>query len=630
MWNQVVLAALIPAMMAKPIAPRGEMTGVQESHDSPVFDSAVLRNNTLMAIAKAMEVENSDSAEEGTSQNSQMTQVERRQISPSQLSDLSNHAASTIFNGASAGVMSWATSVGNAMSTGHPLVPRAGKGRKAKATSTPTPTPTPSASGTATASNSAHPTASNNCNCISACADEDGKATQMQCMKKCSADCDGDDDKKKDSDILGGLGKSLLGSLGGRSIPAPPPMPPHRKFTHPRPAKTVHEAAGAEFEDFDACMNSCKTHNCKHSEVGLAISQCGDTSCEDACAKFKSSKSRYSKSIQKKHIRPVADRVKADTPLPKPKKPVAAATHNEAFENCMKKCQSHNCQHSEVGISISQCGDTSCMESCAKYKEGQAMIITRQARQPGKTGDVPDVADVPDVPTVATVPEVPPTPEVAEVPVVAAVPEVPEVKGGPIKAATPASAPVPAPATHGAPKHHGLAPGHESVPVKGVAQEGEYEACLKECKTHNCQKSGVGLDIEQCGDTSCVDACASLKESAHAGVSAHKVKVPSAPGRLADHPGPDPPVVKTVPEAGAHESKEFQDCVKQCKTHNCQKADIGLEVSQCGDTSCSESCAHLKEGKAAHIAGAPRAMDTAAAEMTTVAAPGLTPMSVSA
>ncbi|KAI2778083.1 hypothetical protein F4815DRAFT_253263 [Daldinia loculata] len=624
MWNQVVLAALIPAMMAKPIAPRGEMTGVQESHDSPVFDSAVLRNNTLMAIAKAVELENSDSAVEETSQNNQMTQAERRQISPSQISDLSSRAASTIFNGASAGVMSWATSVGNAMSTGHPLVPRAKKGSKTKAT--PTPTRTTAASGTATASNSTQATASQNCNCISACASEDGKATQMGCMKKCSKDCDGDDDKEKNSDLL----KSLLGSLGGRSIPAPPPMLSHRKFTRPRPAKTVHEAAGAEFEDFEACMNSCKTHNCQHSEVGISISQCGDTSCEDACAKFKSSKSRYSKSIQKKHVRPVADRVKADTPLPKPKKPVAAAQHNEAFEKCMKKCQSHNCQHSEVGISISQCGDTSCMESCAKYKEGQSMVITRQARHPGKTGDVPDVPDVPTVPTVPDVPEVPPTPEVPEVPAVPAVAEVPKVKGGPMKAAAPA----PAPATPRAPKHRGPSTGHKDTPVKGVAQEGEYEACLKECKTHNCQKSGVGLDIEQCGDTSCVDACASFKESVHAGVSAHKVKVPSASGRLEDHPGPDPPVVKTVPEASAHESKEFQDCVKQCKTHNCQKADIGLEVSQCGDTSCSESCAHLKEGKAAHIAGEPRAMDTAAEEMememTTAAAPAFTPMPVSA
>ncbi|KAF3054795.1 hypothetical protein GL218_07431 [Daldinia childiae] len=623
MWNQVVLAALIPAMMATPIVPRGEMTGLQESHyspahDSPIFDSAAFRDNTLKAVAEA--IETSDSAEGDTSQNSHMSHVERRQINPSQLSELTNRAASTIFNGASADVMSWATRVANAMSTGHPIVPRTARVRKAKAT--PTSSTTPSDSATATTSNSAHPTVSHSCNCISACANEDGKATQMECVKKCAKECDGDDDEKKNNDLLG----KLLGSLGGRSIPAPPPLPPHRKFRHPRPAKTVHEAAGAEFEDFEACMNSCKTHNCQHSEVGLSISQCGDTSCEDACAKYKSSKSGYIKSIEKKHIRPVADQVKADTPLPKPKKPVAAATHNEAFENCMKKCQTHNCQHSEVGLSISQCGDTSCMESCAKYKEGQAIIITRQAGQIGDVPDVPDVPHVATVPTVPTVPEVPPTPQVPEVPAVAAVPEVPAVKGGPRKAAAPAPAPV-------SPKHHGLSPSHKSIPIKGAAQESEYEACLKGCKTHNCQKSGVGLGIEQCGDTSCIDACASFKESAHAGVSAHKVKVPYAPGHLADHPGPDPPVVKTVPVASAHESKEFQDCVKQCRTHNCQKSNVGLGVSQCGDTSCSDSCAHLKEGKAAYMAVVPRAVDTAAAaemEMTNGAAPPFTPILVSA
>ncbi|KAI1472539.1 uncharacterized protein F4812DRAFT_454352 [Daldinia caldariorum] len=638
MWNQVVLVALIPAMMAKPILPRGDMTGLQESRESPAFDSATLRGNKMMAIAEALDMKSSNSNENETPQDEQDYEVEHRQISPDQIAELTNHAASTIFSGASAGVMSWATSVGNAMSTGHPIVPRASSGMQLKAmarsTSTPTPTPSASTSGTATASNSAQASESQSCDCIANCADEDGHANQMECIKKCSNDCDGDDDKKKNSDVLGGL-TGLLGGLGGRSIPAPLPRP-HRGFTHPPPAEPVHAAAGGEFEDFEACMNSCKTHNCQHSEVGLSLSQCGDTSCEDACAKYKSSKSMFgmsklSKSIPKRRVRPVADRVKADTPLPKPKKPIAAAKHSTTFEDCMKKCQTHNCQHSEVGISISQCGDTSCTEACAQYKEEGGMIITRQLRNPGDNGGIPDVPNVPEAPEVPPTPQVPAVPEVPrtpEVPAVPAAPAVPAVKGGPIKVASPA--PAPAPATPAARSHRNPVPGHMNVPVKGVAEEGDYEACMKQCKTHNCQKSGVGIDVEQCGNTSCVDACASFKHSAHAAVGVHKTKVPYAPGHLAAHPGPDPPVVKTVPEFSAHESTEYQNCVRQCKSHNCQKADIGLEVSQCGDTSCTESCAHLQEGKAMHIAGAPRAMNTAAAMMTAAAAPAISSWSVPA
>ncbi|KAI1806974.1 hypothetical protein F4811DRAFT_87530 [Daldinia bambusicola] len=636
MWNQVVLVALIPAMMAKPILPRGDMTGVQESHESPALDSATLRSNTLTAIAEALDMKNSDANEDETAQDEQDSQVERRQISPDQIAELTSRAASTIFSGASAGAMSWATSIGNAMATGHPIVPRADRRIKAQitarltSTATPTPSASTSTSGTATASNSAQASASDSCDCIGNCANEDGHASQMECIKKCSNECDGDDDQKKNSDVLGGL-TGLLGGLGGRSIPAPSPRP-HRGFTHPPPAEPVHAAAGAEFADFEACMDSCKTHNCQHSEVGLSLSQCGDTSCEDACAKYKSSKSmssmfKLSKSIPKRRVRPVADRVKADAPLPKPKKPVVAAAHSTTFEDCMKKCQTHNCQHSEVGISISQCGDTSCTEACAKYKEDGGMIITRQLRNSGNNGNVPDVPAVPEapevpptpqVPAVPAVPEVPPTPQVPavpeapptpEVPAVPAPPAAPAVKGGPIKAAAPAPRS----------QHHPVL-GHQNIPVKAVAEEGDYESCMKQCKTHNCQKSGVGLDLEQCGDTSCTDACASFKHSGHAAVGVHKTKVPYAPGHLAEHPGPDPPVVKTVPEASAHESKEYEDCVRQCKSHNCQKADIGLEVSQCGDTSCTESCAHLKEGKAMHIAGAPRAVNTAAAQVTAAAA----------
>ncbi|KAI8961830.1 hypothetical protein F5Y11DRAFT_217079 [Daldinia sp. FL1419] len=596
MWNQVVLAALIPAMMAKPIMPRSDITGVEEPQQGPGFDAAAFRENTLTALGEALQEKAADGGGD-TSQLSHMSHEERRQISKSQVSELTNEAASTIFAGASEGVMGWATSIRSQMSTSlpHMHIPRANKLKKA----TSTPTPTASSSSTASASGSARPTESTDCDCLNVCAKEDGKASQMKCMDKCSRECDGDDDKQEDKDLLGSLTKNLFKSLGDRSVPMPPPPSPYRKFHHP-PPKVVHEAGAAEFESFEACLNSCKSHNCQKSGVGLDISQCGDTSCEDRCAGYKAGASKFSKTIVKKHDRPVADQVKADTPLPHHKKPVVAAHHSESFEDCLKKCHTHNCQNSGVGLGVSQCGDTSCEDACAGYKGEGGIIITKRAEQSGNTDQVPEVPEVATVPTVPNTPEVPPTPEVPTVPTV---PEVPQVKGGPVKAAA-----------HEEPKPHSPAPNHKNFPVAaGAAEDGEYDACLKKCHSHNCQKSGVGLDVEQCGRTSCFDACASLKHSASAGVSAHKVKVPYAPGTLAAHPGPDPPVEKIVPEAGAHESREYDDCVRECKTHNCQKADVGLEVSQCGDTSCTDSCAHLKEGHAAHLQGAPRDMHTATA-----------------
>ncbi|KAI1100973.1 hypothetical protein F4804DRAFT_317303 [Jackrogersella minutella] len=578
------------------------------------------------------------------------------------------------------------------------------------------------------------------CDCIGACSDIDGKAAQMRCIKTCAKDCDGDDDSKAKTDVLGDLSKSLTGSLGlgGRAMvpaklehaqmsqsgkivqkkgleqeadypaakpPAPKPQPkpetypqhvdsypvkapapapkpetypqsypvkapapkpdpkpehkpehekehkpehekehkpehekehkpehekehkPEHKDDHhdpkhdhkkepkhidnypakapaptplsypyglhgrdnlryptknhlPRPSAEVsHESAKAsESEEFEACMKKCSTRNCKHSSVGIDLDQCDNTSCEENCAGHKQGHSgEISKTTGKIHARQQhvpysgspapqpaphsAHHDHAHKPAPRPNlpapPPAPASAHfsaEEDFESCMNKCSTRNCQHSSVGLDIDQCGNTSCEQHCAKFRKSAHGSINKRNEHP--SGPIAEVQAVPELAPVAATPN--------------------------------------RPSSHTSPNPHaapGLSPAHEgATAVKGGSKD--FEACMSQCKSRNCQHSGVGIDIEQCGDTSCESACAEYKEADSAMIGKEKQYDGT---KIIKNPGIGPKILAVpnehdVPVGQAHESQEYQDCMSKCKTHNCQKADIGLDVSQCGSTSCEEGC----------------------------------------
>ncbi|XXH02374.1 Bifunctional purine biosynthetic protein ade1 [Hypoxylon texense] len=444
--------------------------------------------------------------------------------------------------------------------------------------------------------------ASSSCDCIAECADEHGPpsdshltAAQLTCIQSCAQSCDGDDDKAKKSDLLGSLG---LSSLGLRQVaPWHGPVRPH----YEPPKASMHSES--EWQD---CMNNCTTHNCQNADIGDNISQCGDTSCEDNCKGFKKESSAsatfpaFPPLEKKQFIPPPPGAIFRERPAPNP--PSAFASGDFDFGACMQNCTTRNCQNADVGDNISQCGDTSCESECRSIENSfsSKIHLTKKEASPpvfggparvkkpgppppnpaavaahkheaemmrfGHAGPRPGPAGPHFVPRADTVPAVPDVPDV---------PAVPSADGMP------------------------------DDPTAFASGGAEYDACMQNCTSHNCQNADLGGAISQCGDTSCEQQCRHFKSDAEASVSAPKPEPwhrPLGPldaatqaARLQSHRNDVKPV------AGAEESKEYEDCMTTCKTHNCQSADIGLKVSQCGDTECANTCAKFKVDKDAGI-----------------------------
>ncbi|KAI0886138.1 uncharacterized protein GGS22DRAFT_124771 [Annulohypoxylon maeteangense] len=551
MLNQLVLAALLPAIMASPIAQRSQsavpsgMGGVMYHNNIPTaaakamdMDPTSMKNAAVKKISGmgadvphnepkpnvkhsgrvASQTKNHARAPEPTVFVSP-TQVVGRQINTTMLNDISKNA------------VSFATGIAESIASGLANLPPSKRSKTPVSSSS-----APQAA--ATAATNATSAAQGNCDCIGACSDIEGKSKQMKCIKECAKTCDGDDDSKKKKDPV----KDLLGSLGLREII--PAEIEHAKRPKPKPIKISQVTSEEAFEE---CMKNCKTHNCQHSSVGLSIDQCGKTSCEETCAKHR--KGMSGKKISKKGLES-ADSYPAAKPAPKPapkppKHQAAAAKEEEEYESCMQECKTHNCQHSSVGLSVDQCGDTFCADGCAKYKKAEKFAAEKMVHK-------------------------------TYLRAVDGYPTKPEPK----------------------PKHDISAAGKENE---------EFELCLKECRTHNCQHSGVGLSVDQCGDTACADACAGYKHTAagviHGGMHAREqlnyptspkpvpqpARVPTPKPALKSHPHP------THKATIASENEEFEACLKECKTHNCQHSGVGLSIDQCGDTACADACAGYKK-----------------------------------
>ncbi|KAI2470125.1 hypothetical protein F4781DRAFT_195751 [Annulohypoxylon bovei var. microspora] len=541
MLNHLVLVALMPAIMAKPIAQRSQsvvpagMGGVMYHNNIPTAAAEAMDlNSSSMKNAAVEEISDmgadiprnvKQNGNKAASQTQNLarapeptvfvapTQVVGRQINTTMLNDISSHA------------VSFATGITESIAAGLSNLSPSKRGEEPAAAThtTNTVNTVNTANGTATETK--------NCDCIGLCSDVDGKAKQMQCIKECAQSCDGDDDSKKKDPV-----KNLLGSLGLREIT--PAQIEHAKRPKPKP---VHVTAVASEEAFEECMEKCSTHNCQHSSVGLSIDQCGQTSCEESCAKHR--KGKAGMKITKKGLE-FADDYPAAKPAPKPahKAPThksAAAKEEEEWETCMEGCKSHNCQHTGVGLDTEQCGKTSCEEGCAKFKKAKQfaadnMIHTKYLR----------AVD-----------------------------------------AYPTKKPEPKP--------------KQDMTLKFKEDE-EFEACVKKCRTHNCQHTGVGLDTEQCGDTSCADSCAMYKKD-KAGMIHGKVH--HAREQL-DYPTTPMPPPKHTPKPQAHpehkdvkssEHEEFKACMKDCKTHNCQHSSPGLSIDPCSDTWCADACVKYKK-----------------------------------
>ncbi|KAI1211822.1 uncharacterized protein F4807DRAFT_458029 [Annulohypoxylon truncatum] len=543
MLNQIVLAALMPAVMASPIAQRSQsavpsgMGGVMYHNNIPTaaahamdMDTMAMKNAALQKIKHnnkdASQTKNHARAPEPTVFVAP-TQVVGRQINTTMLEDMSKNA------------VSFATGIAESIASGLANLPPSKRADKPASTSSaPLAAPT-----NGTGAMNATELAKAKCDCVGACSDIDGKSKQMKCIKECAKECDGDDDTKEKKDPV----KNLLGSLGLREVT--PAQIEHAKRPKPMPVK-VTAAAGEEA--FEECMKNCKSHNCQHSSVGLSIDQCGKTSCEETCAKHKKSASFGKKISKKGHPENWPLGVPKPKPASAPKHEAAAAKKEEEYESCMKECKTHNCQHSSVGLSVDQCGDTFCEDGCAKFRKAASFASEKTVHK-------------------------------TYLRAVDSYPTKPEPK----------------------PKH--------DVSVAGKESE-EFEACMKECKTHNCQHSGVGLDVDQCGDTMCADSCAEYKHAAagaiHGGMHPRdQLNYPSSP-RPVPQPAAIPapkPVFKSHPPpthktaSMASENEEFEACMKECKTHNCQHSSVGLSIDQCGDTACADACAgYKKSAKAGH------------------------------
>ncbi|KAI0172827.1 hypothetical protein GGR52DRAFT_423370 [Hypoxylon sp. FL1284] len=455
-----------------------------------------------------------------------------------------------------------------------------------------------SAEATSTASESSSapvPSASgfsSSCDCIAECADENGPpsdshltAAQLTCIQSCAQSCDGDDDKAKKQDLLGSLG---LSSLGLRQV-----APWNGRIHHSEPPQA---SAHAESE-WQTCMNNCTTHNCQNADIGDKISQCGDTSCEDKCKGFKNEASAEAifpfPLAKKQFFPPPPGGLFMERPPPSPRKAFSSGDFD--FGACMQNCSTHNCQNADIGDNISQCGDTSCEDECRGIENGfrsGIQLVKKEAEAK------------------------------------------PPVFGGPAKVKKPASSFNPAPEAttpemlrsghhhkkpHHGGKHHAAradavpavpaVPGVDGLPdspTMSASGGAEYDACMSQCRTHNCQSADVGDTISQCGDTSCEQQCRHLHSDAAAAVS-----VPARPEPWHRPLGPLDAATESArlrfdrenpePVAGAEENKEFDDCMSQCRSHNCQNADVGGLISQCGDTDCESNCAQFRLDRQAGI-----------------------------
>ncbi|KAI0897617.1 hypothetical protein F4806DRAFT_408101 [Annulohypoxylon nitens] len=552
MLNQIVLAALMPAIMASPIATqRGQsqavpsgMGGVMYHNNIPTaasesmaLDRTAMRNGALDKLMHTADNLPPSSSSTDMKHNNDgilktknhvrapeptvfiaPTPVERRQINTTMLGDISKNA------------ISFATGIAESIASNLNNLPPSKRSKKGGPTSS-APAATPTGAMNATA------LAKENCDCIAACKDIDGKAKQMQCIKECANSCDGDDDTKEKKDPV----KKLLSSLNLRELT--PSQIEHAKRPKPRPIKATEVSAEEAFEE---CMHNCKTHNCQHSSVGLSLDQCGKTSCEETCGKHR--KGASGKKITAKGLEGTDEYPALKHAPAPPKHEGAPGKMEEEYEACMEECKTHNCQHSSVGLSVDQCGDTFCADGCAKYKSAAAFAHEKIVHK-------------------------------TYLRAVDGYPTQPEPK----------------------PKHQ------PKVEHGGFKENEEFEACMKECKTHNCQHSSVGLSLDQCGDTACADACAGYKHSAAAGyhnamLPREQLNFPTSPKPVAK-PGAKSHPPPTHKAGFVSENEEFEACLKECKTHNCQHSSVGLSLDKCDDTACADACAGYKQGAKAGYHG---------------------------
>lgn len=461
------------------------------------------------------------------------------------------------------------------------------------------------------------------CDCIDECADEHGPPTsehitadQMSCIESCVNSCGGhvDDkgnktEKAEKPDLLG----SLLPGLGLRDVAPRQGGAPWagRVRPHYQPPK-FSASADSEYED---CMSNCTTNNCQSLDMGDKISQCGDTSCEDKCKSFKNEASASAKlpgfPLQKKQFFPPPPAFFR----PPPPRPEFSASGEFDFEACKQNCTTHNCQSIDMAGSISQCGDTSCESQCREMERdfnSKLNLVKKDASPPVFGGPAKNKKPAPPAPVTYPVYPAAPAPE-------------PEMMHGHAKHGK---------SKHDKPKHkddkhHKSHPGPQMGPradvvpavpdvpdvpnVNGLPDDptasasagAEYDACMSTCKTNNCQSADLGGLISQCGDTECADQCRHFKSDAKAAVSAPKPQPYHRPLGPLDAATQAARLQSqrhhTKPVAGAEESKEYEDCMTTCKTNNCQSADLGGVISQCGDTECASTCARFKSDKGAGI-----------------------------
>ncbi|KAI1761137.1 hypothetical protein GGR53DRAFT_469641 [Hypoxylon sp. FL1150] len=570
MLNHVVLAALIPVILAKPIMNPRNVGAIQTAAHGQVAEPTA----TSQMAARQISGELWDDIAGDILEN----------LTPSS-SSKANHAH--------------APSVTPFMKRDEDL-------------SSPTPSTQSTSSATSSIAAASSSMASLSCDCISECADEHGPpsdehltASQMTCIQSCANSCDHDDDKadkagkdEKKPDLLG----TLVPGLGLRDVAARQhgaPWSP-RVRPHYEPPK-FSASADSEYED---CMHNCTTNNCQSLDMGDHISQCGDTSCEDKCKGFSTEGSASATlpgfPLDKKQFIPPPPSFFREPPS----RPKFSSSGEFDFEACKQNCTTHNCQSLDMGGHISQCGDTSCEDECRSMERdfnSKLNLVKKEAKPPVFGGPARVKKPDPVVPGPAVYPVEPaaaapkaemhghakhgrphPGPHMGpRADVVPAVPDVPDVPAVP------------------------NANGMPDDPTAFASAGAEYDACVSTCKTNNCQSADLGGLITQCGDTSCEDQCRHFKSDAKASVSRpkpepwHRPLGPLDAATQAAKAQSDRHNVKPV--AGAEESKEYEDCMSTCKTHNCQSADVGGLISQCGDTECASTCARFKSDKGAGI-----------------------------
>ncbi|KAL7621429.1 hypothetical protein AAE478_008751 [Parahypoxylon ruwenzoriense] len=143
------------------------------------------------------------------------------------------------------------------------------------------------------------------------------------------------------------------------------------------------KAMASSSSEYDSCMSKCKS-DCQTAEMGgLPISQCHDVSCEESCKGYK--KDDFAMLAPEAPVPEPAPRAGHPTPFDAVDHvnaepvhhndaPKAAKAGGAEFEACVRDCSAHNCQSADIGMKISQC-DSSCEESCAKYKSDESAVI---------------------------------------------------------------------------------------------------------------------------------------------------------------------------------------------------------------------------------------------------------------